>query len=626
MLIIRLLFLLTFAGGLLLAPADAAPGEREPVSLAELEAEIAALLENAGTPGAVVAVIENGETVLSKGFGVANRATGAPMTAQTLVAAGSLSKNLTSLGALVLVDEGKLALNDRIIDRAPEVSVDNPWRAEHPILIEHLLEHTAGIEGSTYYEYGFNKPDVSPREYAQLMAGKIEVRWPPGFFYSYANPGHTLIGAAIENICDCSFDTFMAEKVFGPLSMSDATFSLTPEDEARLAQSYRVDGETPSARWLMAIRPSGSLVVTVNDLARLVTFYATRSNGPPILSPALLDRMENAEASALARAGVVEGGYSLGNFGFYADKGRIFHGHTGSTEGFRTWLGYDPEIQSGFAVVTTGGPENMRYDLMHLIGGYLTRDLQPATPLPAQPGAEGFVQPGWYSPFTHEMPLRSWMWQIFSTVKLTPDGDQLIVDSILPTAALTQLIHVGDGLFRSERQPLPRAGFVKDASGGVVFVNGLAYEPVSVWTAYGRFYFLIGALIVSGVAVIHAVVWVAMRVLGRLQGGAGVRLRAALFASGASLLGVISLFVAFGMLADLDVSATLGRISTVSLGLAALSVIGPLALVYGIFTWRLVSTEGLVFRYYSAISIVLMTGAWGLLALSGWTPLITWRI
>lgn len=629
--------IISIACGLILAGLGTAFAEERketstPNNVSTLDAELERVLTVDGTPGAVVAIIENGDVVLSKGYGLADRASGRAMTNKTLLAAGSLSKNLTSLGVLRLVERGDLALKDRLIDAAPSIEIDNPWRDRNPILIEHLLEHTAGIEGSTYFEYGFNRPGVSPSEYAELMAGKIAVRWPPGYFYSYANPGHTLAAFAMESACDCAFDDFMAEEVFAPIGMTDAAFNLRDEDTARLAKSYRSDGETPAARWFMAIRPSGSLLVTIDDLAELVQFYALRGavgendEGARIISEALLERMENAETSARARAGLIEGGYGLGNFGFFAGKGRIFHGHTGATEGFRTWLGYDPDTRSGFAVVTNGGPSNMRYKLMRLIGGYLTRDVDETPPAPAVDGAESYVSAGWYAPFTHEMPFRSWMWRTFAAVKLSPQGDTLTLDSIVPTEPVRRLVHVGDGAFRTERQSLPTAVMVDGPEGARVFVYGESYERVSVWGAYGRYYLFVGSLIFGAIATLHGVAAGVLRIAGRLEQYRVFGVTNWLMIAGVSLAALLTLFVVFGLLGDLDDSAQLGRLGPLSVGLASLSVVGPIAAALaGLSLLRARGGKSFVLAY-QVTALAFIAATWVFLAVNSWVPFISWRV
>ncbi|MEL7029696.1 MAG: serine hydrolase domain-containing protein, partial [Pseudomonadota bacterium] len=167
--------------------AHAAAAQTAPVlSLGQLDAEFERLIASSPTPGAVLAIVEDGAVVLAKGYGYADVEAKIPMTADTVLRAGSLSKNLTSLAVLRLVGEGALDLDAPLSVVAPEVQVANPWSEEFPIRLEHLLEHTAGIEGSTYYEYGSSHPGMTPRQYADMMAGKVSVDWPPGWFYSYA--------------------------------------------------------------------------------------------------------------------------------------------------------------------------------------------------------------------------------------------------------------------------------------------------------------------------------------------------------------------------------------------------------------------------------------------------------
>ncbi len=605
--------------------AEERSAESAPQDISALDRDIAATIEEAATPGAVVVVVEDGEISLIKGYGYADLESGTPMSRDTLLSVGSLSKNLTSLGALRLVEEGRLRLDARLADIDPSIAPDNPWRDEHPILIAHLLEHTAGIEGSTYHEYGLNELNASPTDYARRIAPKLKVRWAPGYFFSYANPGHTLAAAAMESACACAFDDFMEREILRPIGMTRATFRQDAAAEEGLAQSYRTDGRTPSSRWRMAIRPSGSLLATADDLAALIVYYASRGATADIAPPALLERMENAETAATARAGIVEGGYALANVGFFAGKGKIFHGHGGSTDGFRTWFGYDPETRSGFAVVTNGGSDDMRFILRRKIGAYLTRNEAEVPRAPAIGGVADEVDEGWYAPVTHNMPLRSWLFRIFSAVKLQAADDRLIIEPIAPLTPSSSLIHVGEGLFRREDAPIPTVAVVENWRGERLFVNREAYEKINAGAAYGLFYGFVGGVIFSLVACVHGAIWGPMLLLDRLRDGAGARLRAALLVAGASLLGMLSIFVWRGMIAGLDVSGGFGRIGPSSIALFALSVIGPVATAVAALTLVRLSGPRLPLKIYGGAAVVFIGAAWGIAAAHGWVPLITWR-
>lgn len=599
--------------------------EDGPKTLNALDAEIARMIAASPVPGAVVAIVENGEVRLAKGYGLADVDAGTPMTADTILRAGSLSKNLTSLGVLRLVGEQALALDAPLSEVAPEIVIDNPWTENYPILLSHLLEHTAGIEGSTYYEYAFSRPGVAPKTYAQMMAGKLDVAWPPGFYYSYANPGHTLAAVAMENACNCSYDDFMENEIFAPLGMTSSTFLLDRADQGRIGKSYRSDGVTESSFWLMAIRPSGSLLTTANDLGKLMRFYATRGQSAPgLVAPALLKRMETPSTSAAARQGVVDGGYGLGNFGFFAGDGHIFRGHSGATDGYKTWTGYDPVTGRGFAFIINGEDEGARAALRNLIGGYLTRDYPPADLRPSISVKDGSAYDGWYAPITHNMKLRRWLWTMNTAVHLSVQGDIVAVAPLSPTNSSYALEFMGDGLLRRPGRAIATAAFVTGPAGETVFINGGAYERVSAIRVLGTFTIFVAGLLTAAIVSMHLLLWAPMAAFGRLPQGAGRQVRAALFAAGAALLGVFALFATQSLLAPFDQLVRVGTVSFVSISMCALSVIGPAAVAFA--AWRLfsVSFEHRIFRYYAAVATVVLCLAWGLLAVNGWVPLITW--
>ena len=591
-------------------------------TLSELDAQITQIVDDSNLPGMVLVIVEDGQVVLEKGYGLARVAPPQDMTADTLVSPGSLSKNLTSLAILRLVEQGKLDLNAPIETVAPEVKIDNPY--DTPITLAMLLEHTAGIEGSTYSEYAFSEPGFGPKDYAARMAGKIDVSWPPGYFFSYANGGHTFAAVAIENACACRYDDFMRDEIFAPLGMPDSTFLLADADENRLALSYYPDGETPAKRWRMAIRPSGAMLSTIADLGKLVQFYATRGQTQPgLVSPKLLKRMEDSQTTATSRIGLVDGTYSLGNFGSIAGGGHVLHGHAGSTEGFRTWLAYDPDTKRGYAFVLNA-EVGLRGRFISLLGEYITRDYPEleAAPAVTDPGIADLE--GWYEPITHDMVLRRWMWRVFGSVKLTPTETGLHLDPIVPTNAANTLLSVGGGKLRTPDLPIPTAARVDGPGGAAMLVNGDAYRQISTSIAIGRFYGFAGALVVGIVASLHILVWLPGNLLKGTPSGGGVRLRLGLFIAGLSLVALMALFVQIGMLGTLDSAAALGRVSLWSLLVMLLSITGPAGLVLALLSFR--AAEGRAMTLYTVVTLAALGFAWTYLALQGWVPLITWRV
>ena len=582
-----------------------------------LRAEMESLLRSNAVPGAIIVVVEQGEPLLTMTRGLASRERNEPMTAQHWVAVGSMSKNLTSLALMRAEEQGLLSLADPLLRWLPGFRFDGPPTLADTLTLAHLLSHTAGIEGSTYEEYGLNLPAVTPSEYTERMQARIALRWSPGDFFSYANPGHTLAAAALEAACHCSFDNYMQDEIFRPLGMKTATFTPDAETQHLLASSYHSDGITLSKRWEMAIRPSGSLLLTAADLEALVLFYATRGQAvPDVLSQAGLTRMETPAQTALARQGVTAGGYALGNFNFISGKSR-FYGHTGSTDGFRSWFGYQPELASGFAIVLNGGEENARAKLQQAIGRYLTRGApeprpQQAVALPANTALQG-----WWSPVSHTMLLRDWLWRILGAAHITAQKQGIVVDHGWPGVPERMLVHTGDNHFRDESGLEARYGLVKDALGSPALILGAAYRPISALWVYGaRLPLVLGAL-----GSLFALASWAYRAVQRLTRQLPIPIVLTQNAvSAAAYLGLAITFLNVGMLGPLDLSGELGRVGAWSLLLLGLSLVGPAAAATS--TFQCVRGRGSVLSLCIACALLL---AWLVPASFGWVPLITWN-
>jgi len=117
---------------------------KSPETLDQLDQLLAARFKEDKVPGATVAIIENGQVVMTKNYGVADLETKAPVTDDTVFRAGSISKSFTGIAVMTLVEQGKLDLNGKVAELAPEVKFTNAWEQTHPLRLAHLIEHTTG--------------------------------------------------------------------------------------------------------------------------------------------------------------------------------------------------------------------------------------------------------------------------------------------------------------------------------------------------------------------------------------------------------------------------------------------------------------------------------------------------
>ncbi|WP_316233098.1 serine hydrolase domain-containing protein [Bradyrhizobium sp. SZCCHNPS2010] len=249
-------------------------------------------------PGAVVLIQQHGQPVFLKSFGMRNAASAAPMTLDTIFRLYSMSKPITSVAAMMLVDDGRLRLDDPVSKYIPAFadvkvalaardgktvqSLQPPARS---ITIEDLLRHTSGITYGFYGETAVRKlygssdlfeGDIDNATFADRLA-KLPLAEQPGTVWDY---GHSVdvLGRVIEVVSGQMLYQFEKEKLLDPLGMLDTAFSLTdPEKRGRVVEPLpqdRFDG--PIAGLDDPVRPrrwesgGAGMTGTIGDYARFV--------------------------------------------------------------------------------------------------------------------------------------------------------------------------------------------------------------------------------------------------------------------------------------------------------------------------------------------------------------------
>lgn len=221
----------------------------------------------ADAPGATVIVFKDGKTLLRKAYGLADVERKLPLAADTPMRLGSITKQFTSTAILMLVDEGRIRLDDDITVYLP----DYPTQGKK-ITIEHLLTHTSGIvsyTGKPGYALAMQK-DLTVQQMVDSFKND-PLDFAPGSRYKYNNSGYFLLGAIIEKVSGKTYDKFVEERIFVPLGMTRSAYEGHERDKAPRAQGYTraPEGFQPSKPISMT-QPyaAGSLVSTVDDLAR----------------------------------------------------------------------------------------------------------------------------------------------------------------------------------------------------------------------------------------------------------------------------------------------------------------------------------------------------------------------
>ncbi len=328
------------AAAMLVMAASAASGKD-----GEASQQIDALFRAAysdSAPGAAVIVVKDGQTILRKGYGLANLEHGIPVTPQTVFRLGSVTKQFTAMAILMLEEEGKLSLDDSIT-----VFLPNFPMGDEPITIAHLLSHTSGIQSytnmSSFWQHA--RDDLAPDEMIDLF--KDEPReFAPGEKWTYSNSGYFLLGRIIEKVSGKSYAEFVRERIFAPLSMNNSYYGSHTRIIPNRATGYEGEGGTWQNAGFISMTPpfsAGALLSTVDDMARWDAALYTQNLVPKealerYFTPFLLDNGEPTEYAY---------GWMISEL-----QGSPVAAHGGGIRGFMSFVIRVPEKHAYVAVLT----------------------------------------------------------------------------------------------------------------------------------------------------------------------------------------------------------------------------------------------------------------------------------
>ena len=259
-------------GGFLAAPA-LAQNENDDASSARVDAYVSAQLREQKIPGLALAVVRDGTVIEARGFGLANFELGVPVKAETLFQTGSVGKQFAAMAVMMLVEEGKVALDDPIakyFDGTPP-----GWSK---ITVRHLLSHTSGIPD---YESDSltnrRDPFINLRQdyTEQELLRKFEtlpLDFQPGEKWSYSNTGYVLLGILIRKVTGEFYGDFLHERIFQPLGMNSTRIISEADIIPNRSSGYRLEkGELKNQEWVspsLNTTADGALYTNVLDMAR----------------------------------------------------------------------------------------------------------------------------------------------------------------------------------------------------------------------------------------------------------------------------------------------------------------------------------------------------------------------
>jgi CubicO group peptidase (beta-lactamase class C family)/uncharacterized membrane protein YhaH (DUF805 family) len=609
----------------LIFSASAQPS-RPVQSLTQLRDTLLQVMQQQHIPGMMLVLTTRDSVLFAGGLGFADVDRNIPVSPKHLFRMGSITKTFTALGILTLVQAGKLTLDDPVRKLAPELPIDNPWEATHPIRVIHLLEHTAGFSDKTPNKaQNFGPTDLRGLAAVQFFAPSLHARWKPGERHSYVNTGYNVAAYLIEKLSGKPWEQYMKEAVFQPMGMAHSNVNLRADASGQYAQGYFwQDGQYQPVPFLPLFQGgNGSLNANASDMASCLQLFLNdwkTPTGAQFLSRETLDQSEIPHTTLAAKAGI-RVGYGLGNEAYGGPDGFLFHGHKGSIGAFVSSMGYNRELGVGYAYAFNTHQDIGPFET--IVRRFLTQTSTPAQPI-AQPMDANAVAPflGYYRFDSPQNRITGILEQLRFRFRLQRTGNTLTETRLLGPSV--QLEPAGPTTFRMPWNNQATGVFVTDSDGNrAIMESGLYFKQISAFEAWAPLIFLLVSVLIMATSVVAGLVWLILTLMGRIQ-------RPTIWLRLLPALGFTALAVAvFVGLAGLDQHIIQG---TSMLADAWLVFIGTLvfplcllaAFVLLVRRWRYVANPALK----SYLILILLAGGYltGFMLVNGWLGIRIWAL
>ena len=264
-----LFFLILFKTFIFSGPGTIASAVHDNEKLDDLPAFMERGMNSWGIPGMAVAVVQNGETVYARGFGISKLGSDEPVDENTIFGVASLTKAMTATALAMLVDEGKLHWDDRVRDHLPWFELSDPWVSDQ-VTISDLLAHRVGIGRMTGNRLRF-MPSRDPKTIMGFLRNQ-EMEASFRSAYVYSNMMYMVAGQVLEAVSGMTWEEFMAERLFIPLGMESTSTSINAIAEGDNVSwpHQEIDGKVQviPRRNFDNVGPAASVNASVSDMAR----------------------------------------------------------------------------------------------------------------------------------------------------------------------------------------------------------------------------------------------------------------------------------------------------------------------------------------------------------------------
>ena len=460
------------ATALSVTSAQAIAQQPLPASTTQRIDAVFARYNRSDSPGCAVGIYQNGAITYAMGYGSANLEYGIPITANTPFISGSVAKQFTAAAIALLVEQGRLSLDDDVRKYIPELP-DYGVK----VTIDQLVHHTSGLRdfwalvgvSGMRYDDGYTSSDV-----IRLAARQKQLNFPPGSEYAYSNTGYIALGVIVQRVTGKSLREFTDEQIFKPLGMNSTHF----HDDHTMLVRGRASAYSPVSGggwrinvWNNDMVGQGGMVTTVTDLQKWdENFYTGKVGGPGFLERQLQQgRLTNGTVLSYAF------GLTVGDY-----RGLPLVEHSGSSGGYRTIISRFPAQHTSVVALCNSSdinPTAVGHGVADVVlEGKFTKPAPAPRVAGANPDSASARSPSSsvnLKPYTG----RFYSQEVDATYEITTDGGVLVVKR--PRGEIERLQMVDARTFRggemTYRFARSTGGVVPSFTVDIARVRGLAF-------------------------------------------------------------------------------------------------------------------------------------------------------
>ncbi len=246
-------------------------------------------METEGIQGLSVGFMGPGGRQWAAGLGYADVASETPASQYTVYPVASLTKTITNIAVMQMVERGKLQLDDPVSDHLPGFQLPSRFSGKGEITIRHLLAHYGGVPRDLYKGLMTKDPSLRP-ELIDYLAEQYAA-YPPGVKYLYSNLGYELIGQVIESLAGMPYETYVKSGVLEPMGMNHSFFCREAWTDETIASAYIRGDDEAYSEWPGQLSASGGLCSTARDMTSLLNWVLNKGQVPPLAGDTMVSMM-----------------------------------------------------------------------------------------------------------------------------------------------------------------------------------------------------------------------------------------------------------------------------------------------------------------------------------------------